>query len=285
MTVPVRERGFEGRRKAFSVRRTAFGFGAVALLICGGWWAVRTVWEGVCRHPVAVVPVAALGAAGVLLLHLRGPRRRPRGGPSPLSEAARELFDPPQELFDAPREFDPPQELRDPPRELLDPAPELSGHPHDDIARTVVLTEPEQVEPESEVTDYAALDADAFEDAIAALCERDGCSDVQVVGGAGDLGADVIATAPDGRRLVVQCKCYGPATKVGSQDLQRFGGTCYAVHEAEIAVCVTTSEYTGPALDYAEQCGILCLDGEALAGWSEGSAPPPWQADEASEGL
>ncbi|MER5279806.1 restriction endonuclease [Streptomyces sp. NPDC002809] len=242
------------------MRRTAFGFGAIALLICGGWLMVRTVWEGMCRHPAAGVPVAALCAAGVLILYLRGPRRRPHGGPGPLSEAARELFEPPQEL--------------------RGPAPEPSGHPHRDIARTVVLAEPEPVEPEGEAADYAALDADGFEDAIAALCERDGCSDVQVVGGAGDLGADVIATAPDGRRLVVQCKCYGPATKVGSQDLQRFGGTCYAVHEAEIAVCVTTSAYTGPALDYAEQCGILCLDGEALAGWSEGSAPPPWQADE-----
>lgn len=100
------------------------------------------------------------------------------------------------------------------------------------------------------------------------------------MGGAGDLGADVIATVPDGRRLVVQCKYYGPANKVGSQDLQRFGGTCYAVHEAEIAVCVTTSAYTEPALDYAEQCEILCLDGEALAAWSDGSAPPPWQAGE-----
>lgn len=265
MTVPVRKRGFEGRRKAFSVRRTAFGFGAVALLLCGGWLTVRIVWEAARRHPAAVVPVAALGAAGVLLLYLRRPRRRPRGGPGPLSEAARELFDPPQEPSD--------------------PAPGLFGHPQDDdeaIARTAVLVEPEPApaEPEEGPADYEDLDADGFEDAIAALCERDGCSEVQVVGGAGDLGADVIATAPDGRRLVVQCKYYGPANKVGSQDLQRFGGTCYAVHEAEIAVCVTTSEYTEPALDYAEQCGIQCLDGEALAAWSEGSAPPPWQTGE-----
>ncbi|MFG3136708.1 restriction endonuclease [Streptomyces sp. NPDC048211] len=245
------------------MRRTAFGFGATALLLCGGWLTLRTVWEGVCRHPAAVVPAAALGAAGVLLLHLRGPRRRRRGRPGPFSEAVRELFDPS--------------------REPSAPAREPLGHPHDDLAPTAVLTEPEPAEPEEpegEAADYAALDADGFEDAVAALCERDGCRDVQVVGGAGDLGADVIATAPDGRRLVVQCKCYGPATKVGSQDLQRFGGTCYAVHEADIAVCVTTSAYTGPALDYAEQCAILCLDGDELTAWSEGSAPPPWQTDE-----
>ncbi|MFF3568627.1 restriction endonuclease [Nocardia jiangxiensis] len=38
-----------------------------------------------------------------------------------------------------------------------------------------------------------------FEYALAALCRRDGCSDVQVVGRAGDLGADVLARSPDGR--------------------------------------------------------------------------------------
>ncbi|WLQ39523.1 restriction endonuclease [Streptomyces laculatispora] len=260
MTVPRRERGSDGPRKAFSVRTTAYGMGAVALLICGGGFMVRTAWEGACRHPAAVVPVAALGAAGILLLYLRRPRRRPRGGPGPLAEAVHELFDPPQESSaPAPGPFERPQ--------------------GDDIARTAVLTEPETAEPAQEVEDYADLDADGFEDAIAALCERDGCSDVQVVGGAGDLGADVIATAPDGRRLVVQCKRYGPNTKVGSQDLQRFGGTCYAVHEAEIAVCVTTSEYTAPALEYAEQCAILCLDGAALADWDEGTSPPPWQTE------
>ncbi|MFD0024701.1 restriction endonuclease [Streptomyces sp. NPDC058382] len=255
------------------MRTTAFGFGAVALLICGGGLMVRTAWEGVCRHPAAVVPVAALGAAWVLLLYLRRTRRRRAPGPGPLSEAVHELFDPPQELFDPPQEpLDPLQEPFGPPPEALEPSPV------DEAAQEPV----EALEAlESPLAETAALDADGFEDAIAALCERDGCFDVQVVGGPGDLGADVIATAPDGRRLVVQCKYYGPTNKAGSQDLQRFGGTCYAVHEAEIAVCVTTGEYTAPALEYAEQCGILCLDGEALTAWNEGTAPPPWQIDEA----
>ncbi|MGK5640183.1 restriction endonuclease [Streptomyces sp. URMC 126] len=125
--------------------------------------------------------------------------------------------------------------------------------------------------------DYAALDAAEFEEAIARLCERDGCTDVRVVGGAGDLGADVLATAPDGRRIVVQCKRYGPDHKVGSQDLQRFGGTCFTIHAAQVAAVVTTSDFTGPALEYAARSGILCLDERALAGWDAGSAPPPWR--------
>ncbi|MBC2878313.1 MULTISPECIES: restriction endonuclease [Streptomyces] len=128
--------------------------------------------------------------------------------------------------------------------------------------------------------DYAAMDAAEFEQAIAGLCARDGCTDVHVVGGAGDLGADVLATAPDGRRLVVQCKRYGPDHKVGSQDLQRFGGTCFTIHGAHIAALVTTSDFTGPALEYAARSGILCLDARALAAWSDGGAPPPWRQGE-----
>ncbi|MBZ4318357.1 restriction endonuclease [Streptomyces huiliensis] len=125
--------------------------------------------------------------------------------------------------------------------------------------------------------DYAAMDAAEFEEAVARLCARDGCTDVRVVGGAGDLGADVLATAPDGRRVVVQCKRYGDEHKVGSQDLQRFGGTCFTIHGAHVAVLVTTSDFTGPALEYAARSGILCLDARALAAWSDGGSAPPWR--------
>ncbi|MEU9923031.1 restriction endonuclease [Streptomyces griseoluteus] len=124
--------------------------------------------------------------------------------------------------------------------------------------------------------DCFELDPDAFERAVADLCLRDGCGDVEVVGGAGDLGADVTAVTPDGRRLIVQCKRYCETNKVGSQDLQRFGGTCFTVHEADIAVVVTTSDFTAPALEYAEQCGILCVNGDELSAWHDGTGPRPW---------
>ncbi|MFE1873808.1 restriction endonuclease [Streptomyces sp. NPDC059496] len=128
--------------------------------------------------------------------------------------------------------------------------------------------------------DHAAVDADGFEHTIAALCVRDGCTSVEVVGGAGDLGADVIATTPDGLRVIVQCKHYAEDNRVGSQDLQRFGGTCFAVHDADVAIIVTTGYFTAPALEYAAACSIVCVDGEALAAWTEpGVGPPPWESD------
>ncbi|MFE5897267.1 restriction endonuclease [Streptomyces sp. NPDC056488] len=126
--------------------------------------------------------------------------------------------------------------------------------------------------------DHTAVDPDGFEHTVAALCARDGCTPVEVVGGAGDLGADVIATTADGRRVVLQCKQYAEDHRVGSQDLQRFGGTCFTVHEADVAVLVTTSSLTAPAAEYADTCGIVCVDGEALAAWTDQLAPPPWEA-------
>ncbi|MFD9412085.1 restriction endonuclease [Streptomyces sp. NPDC059989] len=130
----------------------------------------------------------------------------------------------------------------------------------------------------AEALDHAAVDADGFEHTIAALCARDGCTPVEVVGGAGDLGANVIATTPDGLRVIVQCKHYAEDNRVGSQDLQRFGGTCFAVHDADVAIVVTTSSFTAPALEYAAACGTVCLDAEALTAWTRPGARPPWES-------
>jgi restriction system protein len=61
-----------------------------------------------------------------------------------------------------------------------------------------------------------------FEDAVRDLMRRDGCRDAERVGGGGDLGADVKATDPSGRRWVIQCKhrCNGLAgSAVGTPDL------------------------------------------------------------------
>ena len=84
-------------------------------------------------------------------------------------------------------------------------------------------------------TDFVALTPGEFEEAVADLCRRDGCRDVTVTGGAGDLAADILATTPRGRRMLVQCKRYTPGRRVGSPEVQRVGGTYAVVHRAELA--------------------------------------------------
>lgn len=127
-----------------------------------------------------------------------------------------------------------------------------------------------------EIARYHVMGPQEFERALAVLCTRDGCTDVRVVGGRGDLGADVIALAPDGRRIVLQAKRYGPTTKVVGPDLQKFGGTCFTVHGAQVAAVVTTSTFTKQARDYALHMGIRLFDEQCLAAWASRTGPTPW---------
>lgn len=127
-----------------------------------------------------------------------------------------------------------------------------------------------------QVSAYRHMTPTEFERALAELCRRDGCTGVRVVGGAGDLGADVIATTPDGRRIVIQAKRYAATNRVGSPDVQKVGGTYAVVHRADLAAVVTTSGYTPAARSYAAQAGIRLYGERELAEWARGGRPP-WQ--------
>ena len=109
-----------------------------------------------------------------------------------------------------------------------------------------------------------------LEQRVAQLLERDGFTAVQVTGAPGDLGADVTALTADARRIVVQCKNY-THRRVTSTELQRFGGTFRAVHDADIGFVVTTTDFTRAAAQYARQTGIMIMDGHDLQQWSQGA--------------
>ncbi|MFJ5778943.1 restriction endonuclease [Streptomyces sp. NPDC093094] len=252
MTTPARRVRRTGRRR-FDLRATAVYFGLLALVVCATGLAVRTAIAAVERRPVWQAALCLVAVSSALVLRRRrrslSAARAARRAAAALEAATRTTL----EALETPAAQPPPPSV---PRQAV---------PRDDT-----------VEAGEGAVGYDALDADEFEQAVAALCARDGCTGVDVVGGAGDLGADVLAVTPDGRRLVVQCKRYSEDNRVGSQDLQRFGGTCWTVHEADVAVLVTTSDFTAPAAEYAEQCGIRCLDRAALEAWSDGTGPAPW---------
>jgi restriction system protein len=126
------------------------------------------------------------------------------------------------------------------------------------------------------IASYDVMNAHEFEDALAWLCRRDGCPEAIVTGKTGDLGADVRAITPDGRILIIQAKRYAARNLVTGPDLQKFGGTCYAVHRAQIAAAITTSGYTKQAQQYAAAMRIVLFGHDALAGWIAQNGPPPW---------
>nr|WP_240798455.1 restriction endonuclease [Streptomyces sp. S501] len=127
-----------------------------------------------------------------------------------------------------------------------------------------------------EVPDWFALSPAEFEREVAELCRKDGCIRVQAVGKAGDLGADVIAHTPDGRKVVIQCKQY--RGKVSSPDLQKFAGTVFQIHRADVALLVTTGTLTAPAASLAKAAGIGIVHADLLDRWASGQGTPPWDA-------
>jgi hypothetical protein len=104
-----------------------------------------------------------------------------------------------------------------------------------------------------------------FEHAVAGLLRSQGYRQVRVVGGPGDLQADIVARDAQGRRVVAQCKQYAPANRIGSPMIQTFIGMVHVHHKAQIGIFVTTSSYTDAALDLARQHGLIVYDGSDLS--------------------
>lgn len=115
-----------------------------------------------------------------------------------------------------------------------------------------------------------------FEQWFARILVASGFRNVTVCGGTGDRGADVVAIAPDGRRVVVQCKRQSVTNRVGSAAIQRFAGTCRDIHGGEICMLVTNSFFTaGDGIQMARQLDITLVDRQALERWAWTGTPTP----------
>ncbi|SCL22805.1 restriction system protein [Micromonospora pallida] len=143
------------------------------------------------------------------------------------------------------------------------------------VARVRSRQRAEQAERDRLIAATDMMTGAQFEQWFARLLRGSGFSDVRVCGGAGDRGADIVATAPDGRRVVVQCKRHSTTNRVGSAAIQRFAGTCRAVHGGELCMIVTNSFFTsGDGRQLARQLGIALVDRDALEVWARVGAPP-----------
>nr|WP_330315420.1 restriction endonuclease [Streptomyces sp. NBC_00523] len=115
-----------------------------------------------------------------------------------------------------------------------------------------------------------------FEYAVRDLMRRDGCTDARQVGGAGDNGADVLATDPQGRVWVIQCKhrrAGDRGSAVGTPDLQRVNGTARQLYGADIVLVVTNGRFSSRCAPLAEQLHMHLADRRMLAAWAAGSRP------------
>jgi HJR/Mrr/RecB family endonuclease len=104
-----------------------------------------------------------------------------------------------------------------------------------------------------------------FEQITADLLTRDGCTRTAVTGRSGDGGVDVRAVTPAGHRLVVQCKRYAAASRIGPDKIRELAAV--ATHERALALLVTTATFTDGAVRAAEQFGVGLVDGPTLNAW------------------
>lgn len=109
-----------------------------------------------------------------------------------------------------------------------------------------------------------ALTPPQFEVVVAMMLERSNYTQVEVVGGSGDLCADIKAISEKGELVVVQCKRYGSKKRVSSGEMQQFLGMITIHHRADKGIYVTTSSYTKQARELGEDKGIELIDSECL---------------------
>jgi restriction system protein len=138
-------------------------------------------------------------------------------------------------------------------------------------AEKVRLAEEAQRQARRSLEAVWAMDDREFEEYVAELCRRDGCTGVKRVGGAGDLGADVTGYLPDGRKIVIQCKRYAKHRTVGSRDIQTFNGTARAEHGADVPIFVASCVFTTPARTFAARQNLCLIDINLLGFWNSGT--------------
>ncbi|MFA0842024.1 restriction endonuclease [Streptomyces rochei] len=115
-----------------------------------------------------------------------------------------------------------------------------------------------------------AMNGREFEEHVATLLRRDGCTNVLVRGGSRDRGIDITALTSDGRTLVVQCKRFAPHLNITSPEIQKFIGA-KVLHSSEIALFVATCPFTRDAQNIAAESGITAVHRGLLEEWSAGA--------------
>jgi hypothetical protein len=138
-----------------------------------------------------------------------------------------------------------------------------------------------------------ALSPESFEEITAWLLNRDGCTVLRSRGGPRDQGADVIAIAPNGLRIVLQCKhSIKERNRLDPRHVHQLNGTARPVHGADIVGIVTNRTLSDAAEAFAVSQGIYIVDRRVLKRWAtygvswwQPEEPPPSGVAEEEPGV
>jgi len=104
-----------------------------------------------------------------------------------------------------------------------------------------------------------------FEAFIAEVWNHRGWN-TRVTQGSSDKGIDVIAERdfPYEEKILIQAKRYGPGSRVGSPEMQKYASLAQR-DKVDKVLIICTSDFTAQAKEVAQDFGIKCVDGRTLA--------------------
>lgn len=118
--------------------------------------------------------------------------------------------------------------------------------------------------PNEHAIDISTLSGTDFEILVQSLLKKEGYENVIKMGGAGDLGVDIIASKHQQDKVlhyIFQCKRW--ASNVGSDPIQRLFAERMR-RGFDYAICVTTSGYTKDGKKVASDLAVETVDGNQL---------------------
>ncbi|GAB2831988.1 hypothetical protein GCM10027073_70500 [Streptomyces chlorus] len=115
-----------------------------------------------------------------------------------------------------------------------------------------------------------AMTWQAFEQHVADLLRRDGCTDVVVRQARSDRGIDITGRTADGRTVAVQCKNRSGRWTVPSADLQKFAGAARAINRVDLALFVATCNFSHESQAIADLTEVVTVNREEVEAWTAG---------------
>ncbi|MGW5210445.1 restriction endonuclease [Streptomyces sp. NPDC004051] len=115
-----------------------------------------------------------------------------------------------------------------------------------------------------------AMTWQAFEQHVAELLRRDGCTDVVVRQARSDRGIDFTGYTADGRTVAVQCKNRSGRWTVPSADMQKFAGAARAINRVDLALFVAPCNFSHESQAIADLTGVVTVDREEVEAWTAG---------------
>lgn len=113
------------------------------------------------------------------------------------------------------------------------------------------------------------MDGYQYEQRCAKYLEENGFSNIKVTPGSGDQGIDIIASK-DGKKYGIQCKYY--TGSVGNKAVQEaYAGAAF--YSCDIAMVITNSTFSSPAIALANRLGVLLQDGVDAIALSQNITP------------